>query len=190
MSTETVERGMTVEQFLALPDDGTERQLIRGRLWEQPTTRRNRWHARIEARIAQLLGNWLDDQPEPRGEVFAGEVGTILRRNPDTAVGIDVAYFSAESAARQLNETTLIEGPPVLAVEILSPSDKLEEINEKVDEYLRAGVALIWIIDPHFQTVRVHRPNEAPEMFNVHQRLSGDPHLPGFQIEVSRIFQR
>lgn len=190
MSTETIERTMTAEQFLALPEEGTERQRIRGRLREQPMTRRNRWHARIEAKVVRLLGTWLDQQPDPLGEILSGEVGCLLRRNPDTLVGIHVAYISAEAAAREPDDTTLIDGPPVLAVEILSPSDKQEDINEKVDEYLQAGVALVWIVDPHFQTVRVHRPGEAPEMVNVQQQLSADPHLPGFCVPVSRLFER
>lgn len=69
---------MTVEEYLALPEDGLDRNLIRGQLWEKPTTRRYRTHAEIEARIAQLLGNWLDRQPTPRGKILSGEAGCIL----------------------------------------------------------------------------------------------------------------
>jgi Uma2 family endonuclease len=179
---------MTTEELLALPDDGMERELIRGELRERPMTKRNRWHSRIEAKIVGLLTLWLVKQPEPRGVIYAGEAGCILRRDPDSTVGIDVAYVSAEMAAREPADTTLIDGPPVLAVAILSPTDKQEEINAKVDEYLATGVALVWVVDPHFRTVRVHRPGAEPELFNVRQELSADPHLPGFRVAVADIF--
>ena len=181
---------MTTEELLAMPDDGVDRELIRGELRERPMTRRNRWHSRIEAKIAQLLGNWLDQQPEPRGAIHSGEAGCILRRDPDTTVGIDVAYFSAEIAHQESDETTLLVGAPVLAVEILSPSDKQEEIDEKVDEYLVNGVALVWIVDSHFQTVTVHRPDAEPEMFNIEQELTGDSHLSGFRVPVAKFFEK
>src|SRR5262249_38043519 len=137
---------MTTEELLALPDDGVERWLIGGELREKrppaggpPTTVRNRFHSRVLIRVGKLLDNWLDGQSEPRGQIVGGEVGVRLRSDPDTAVGIDVAYISAEVVARQTDDTTLIDGVPVLAVGILSPSDTVEEIDEKVDSYLAAG---------------------------------------------------
>lgn len=118
-----------------------------------------------------------------------GQAGCILRRDPDTTVGIDVAYASAETVARQSDETTMLDGPPVLAVEILSPSDKQEEIDEKVEEYLAAGVALVWVVNPRFRTVTVFRADAEPELFNVRQQLSAEPHLPGFCVAVNDIFK-
>jgi Uma2 family endonuclease len=190
MSAPVAERLMTVEELLALPDDGVERWLIRGQLREKPMTRRDRWHAALEARISQLLGNWLDQQPAPRGNVLAGEVGCRLRRTPESAVGIDVVYISAESAAQKLQETNLVDGPPVLAVEILSPNDQDEEVKEKLQEYLAAGVALVWVVDPVFQTVTVYRPDAPPAMVNVTEQLSGESHLPGFTVPVAQVFTR
>src|SRR6266851_7816155 len=114
---------MTTEEMLALPENGVDRWLVRGQLREKPMTIRNRTHSRIMVRISYLLENWLERQPEPRGSVYCGEVGVRLRRDPDTTVGVDVTYVSADTMARQTDATTLIEGAPVLAVEILSPSD-------------------------------------------------------------------
>jgi Uma2 family endonuclease len=181
---------MTTEELLALPQNGVERWLIRGQLKEKPMTVRNRWHSRITTRIAKFLDNWLDQQPEPRGSVLSGEAGCRLRRNPDTTVGVDVVYVSAELAAQEPDDTTLIDGVPILAVEILSPSDTEEEVNEKVDNYLSAGVALVWVVDPHDRTVLVYRPATEPELFNARQDLSGEPHLPGFRVPVARFFDR
>jgi Uma2 family endonuclease len=181
---------MTTRELLAMPDDGVERYLIRGRLREHPVMLHNRWHSRTEARIAYLLRAWLEQQPEPRGAIACGEAGCILRHDPDSTVGIDVAYFAAEVASRDPDDTTLFDGVPTLAVEILSPNDVEEDVNEKVDEYLAVGVPLIWVVDPHFRTVRVHRPGAEPELVNVQQDLSGDPHLPGFRVPVAQLFPR
>lgn len=189
---------MTTEQFLALPDDGVERWLIRGQLWEKPATLgqlrgkkmtvRNRWHSRVMVRVVYLLEGWLQNQPQPRGSVLCGEAGVRLRHDPDSTVGVDVVYVSAEVAARHPDDTTLIDGVPVLAVEILSPNDTQEEINDKIDEYLTVGVPLVWIIDPRRHTVTIHRPDQEPELVNVRQELSGEPHLPGFRVPVADLF--
>lgn len=171
-----------------MPDDGMDRWLIRGQLREKPMTVRNRWHSRIMARVSQFLLNWLDQQPEPRGSILCGEAVCRLRRDPDTTVGIDVVYISAELAAHESDETSLIDGVPILVVEILSPSNTQEEVNEKTDGYLQAGVALVWVIDPHYRTVTTYRPGAEPELVNVRQELSGEPHLPGFRVSVAEIF--
>jgi Uma2 family endonuclease len=181
---------MTTDELLALPNDGMQRWLIRGELREKPMTVRNRWHSRIVSRISQLLGDWLDQQPEPRGEVLGGEAGCRLRRNPDTTVGIDVVYVSPELAAREPADTALIDGVPTLAVEVLSPSDTVEGIDEMVDTYLGAGVPMLWVVHPHDRTVLVYRPGAEPELFNIHQELSGEPHLCGFRVAVAKIFGR
>lgn len=179
---------MTTEQLLAMPDDGVERWLIRGQLREKPMTYRNRWHSRTLVRICRFLDVWLDQQPAPRGAVLGGEAGVRLRRDPDTTVGIDVIYVSAEVAAYQPADTTVIDGVPVLAVEILSPSNTVEEIDEKIDSYRAAGVPLVWIVDPHDRTVTIYRPNQEPETVNIRQELSGEPHLPGFRVPVADLF--
>ena len=57
-----------------------------------------------------------------------------------------------------------------------------EQIDEKVDDYLRAGVALVWVIDPHDRTVTIYRKGVEPELVNINQELSGEPELPGFRI--------
>lgn len=185
---------MTAEEFLALPDEpGVERWLIDGRVRERrhqdkSLTYRNRRHSRLEAVIAQMLRNWLAQQPWPRGEVYAGDAGCILSRNPDVLVGIDVAYVSADMVARQSEATTMLEGVPTLAVEILSPSDTQQDIDEKLAKYLGAGVPLVWLVDPTDQTVVVYRPRAAPELFNIHAELTAEPHLPGFRVPVAKIF--
>lgn len=178
---------MTTEEFLALPDDGKERWLINGQLREKDDdamTFRNRFHAWVEARIAFFLSLWLRDQPTPRGAVLSGEVGCKL--SEETVVGIDVGLFSADTIAGQSDETTLVEGAPVVAVEILSPSDKQSEVHEKVTMYLESGVQAVWIVDPLFRTVQIHQRGTGPKTFNDEETLSSV--LPGLEIPVADLF--
>ncbi len=179
---------LTTEQLLAMPDDGKDRWLINGELREKEITRRNKSHSAVEARFARLLGNWNLAQPEPRGEVYCGEAGFRLRKNPDSTVGIDVAYVAREIVAASPANFPYIDGAPVLAVEVLSPSDHIEEISEKVRAYLDAGVKRVWIVDPAFKTVTVHRPDAEPALFNVTQTLEGGDALPALRIALSEVF--
>ncbi len=192
----TEKRLWTTEELLALPDDGVERWIIRGKLYEKhpdqeytDMTKRNRFHSRAMIRVGFVLERWLEAQPEPRGQVVGGEAGFIIRRNPDSTVGIDVAYVSAETVLVQTDGTTLFDGPPVLAVEILSPSNTHEEVRDKVQDYLSAGVDLVWMIDTDFRTVTVYRPDAEPQLFNRTQTLSADPILPGFSCPVADLFR-
>jgi Uma2 family endonuclease len=185
----TVATPMTTEDMLALPENGMERWLIAGELRERPMTVRNRFHSRAMIRVGKFLDNWLDEQPQPRGQVLGGEAGVRLSHDPETTVGIDVVYVSAEVIVQQTGDTTLIDGVPTLAVEILSPNDTIEEIHEKMMVYRQAGVPLVWVLDPYDQTVRVYRADAEPALFNIRQELSGEPHLPGFRVPVARLFE-
>lgn len=184
----TAAPNMTTEELLALPENGMERELIRGELREREMTRRNRLHAATESRIVHVLRNWLDSQADFAADVLSGEAGSILAQNPDTTVGIDVALFSLDVLRQQTDQTRLVLGVPILAVEILSPNDKHEEIREKIVEYLRTGVALVWEVDPDFQTIRVHRKDHEPVMFNRNQTLTGEEILPGFEVPAADLF--
>lgn len=179
---------MTTEEFLAVPPDGMDRELVRGVLRERPMTVRNRKHTKAGAQMGHVLSAWLERQPEPRGEVHVGEAGVRLFKDPDTTVGIDVAYFSPETVRNTPDDARFMDGPPILAVEILSPTDKQEEILDKVRDYLKAGVKLVWVAEPVFRTVMVYRPDAEPQSFNATQEISGEPHLPGFRAPVASLF--
>ena len=190
MTLATRPETMTTEQFLALPDDGKERWLVAGELREREMTRRNRGHSRVEMKIGYLLRKWMETQPVPRGEVLGGEAGVRLRRNPDTTLGVDVAYISPQTADANPHDHGFLDGIPVLVVEVLSPSDTEEDVNEKLRSYLDAGVSLVWIVDPTFRTITVYRADAEPELFNATQTISGEPHLPGFRVAVREVFER
>jgi Uma2 family endonuclease len=190
---------MSAQQFLALPDDGIHRELVRGRvredreLWEggkrgSEVTVRNRFHSRIVIRVGQLLANWMDLQPEPRGEVVGGEAGFLLMGTRESLVGIDVAVVTPALVASTDSDQKLYHGPPLLAVEVLSPNDTHEEIAEMVSSYLQVG-SVVWVIDPDLRTITVYLPTGDVETLSVRRELSGDPYLPGFRVNVARLFE-
>jgi Uma2 family endonuclease len=178
---------MTVEEFLALPDDGVDRELICGEVVEKGMTVHNRQHSEIMSLVSASLTNWAR-QFGRRWRVLCGEAGFILQHDPATTVGIDVAVVSAEVMDRQTGQTSLVDGPPLLAIEILSPSDTQQQIHDKITLYLKCGVAAVWIIDPDDRTVRVYHPAQPPELFNDQQQLSGESLLPGFTVPVAELF--
>jgi Uma2 family endonuclease len=189
---------MSVEEFLALPDDGIHRELINGKVREErdgaglgergcSVTVRNRFHSRIVIRIGQLLANWMDGQPDPRGQVVGGEAGFWLEGTKESLVGIDVAVVSPQLVASTGPQESLFHGAPVVAIEVLSPSDTHKDVVEMVRSYLAAGTT-VWVVDPDFETVAVHQVGSEPQTLDQHQELSGEPYLPGFRVKVSAIF--
>jgi Uma2 family endonuclease len=189
MTTAVGNRPMTADEFLELPDNGRDRFLIRGQLWETGVTYRNVYHSSVMVQLGYLLTEWLHSQEQISAKVVGGDAGFRLRPDPGTIVGIDVAIVSRNQAYYRHKNRVVFDGPPLLAVEILSPSDRQREIEAKVDEYLDVRVPLVWIVDPHFRTVTVHCAGAKPRMFASDDELSAEPVLPGLQIPVSRIFE-
>ncbi len=189
MGASTVTRTLTMRDLLALPDDSKKRWIIDGELREEDMTRRNRFHSIAMANIAGELYTWRNTRPEPRGNVVCGEAAVQLGDDPSTGFGVDVAYVPPEVMILQTDEHTILQGLPNLIVEILSPSTLIEDLDEKVDLYLKAGVPLVWIVDPHDRTVTVYRPGQLPSFANANQDLSGGDVLPEFSVRVSRFFE-
>ena len=185
----TATRPLTTADLLAIPDDGRRRWLIRGELREQDVTIRNRFHSIAMANLTTFLNIWRFALPEPRGQVVCGESGVRLPGETATLIGVDVAYVPPDVMVRQTDDTTLVEGVPALIVEILSPSDRLEEIDEMIAAYQTAGVPLIWIVDPRDRTVTIYRPGTEPTLVNAKQDLDGGDVLPGFRVPVARLFE-
>lgn len=145
-------------------------------------------HAEATIACGALLRNWLCRQPAPRGKIIGGEAGIRLSSDPDTTVGMDVAYIPATLIPSRAQSSLLVDGVPILAVEVLSPSDTHEGVTEKIELYLRVGIRQVWIIDPDLHTVTVHRPDAEPAFYTTRQELSGDPDLQGFRMKVAELF--
>jgi Uma2 family endonuclease len=177
------------ELFALRPSKKVDRWLFRGELRESKVTKRNPSHSRTVATLAYLLTVWNRTRPMPRGAVYSGEAYFRIRKDPDTNVGIDVTLSTPEQVAATGKKASFVEGPPVLAAEVLSPYDKHKDIVEAVEEYLDCGVKVVWIVDPYQNTVTVHRKGHDPKLFSQSDDLSGDPVLPGFRCRVAEIFE-
>jgi Uma2 family endonuclease len=160
----------TTAELLARPDDGVERWLVDGVIEEVGMTMRYKRHTRTETRVARFLNVWSDSQPARRGSVHSGEVGVILREDPELSVSIDVVYLNSQQTdhndAVDEDETTILVAPITLAVEILSPSDTIENIQRKLDWFAECGVQVAWVLNPYQRTVAIHRPGVPPVTLN------------------------
>jgi Uma2 family endonuclease len=196
MSTDV--RRMTVEEFLRIPDDGIERWLIDGEVYEfdpdpesleHGMTIRNEMHSFVMGRFAQFLNNWRDSTKPPRGKVVCGEAGVRFSAKSSTTVGVDVAYVPPQVQKVKKGRSTVTVGVPALIVEVLSPSDTQKNIAKKVNTYLKARVPHIWVVDPEFQTVMVHRPGAKAFSVGVDGVLTAEPEMPGLKIALSSVFE-
>lgn len=195
----TLARPISTAELLAMPDDGKRRWLINGELREQEMetaelggrtmTLRNRFHSEAMANITGELYIWRLSLPTPRGSVVCGEAGVRLPGDPPTTVGVGVAYVPPGVMVEQTEESTIIHGLPTLVVEILSPNDTVEQLDEMVSAYLAAGVPLVWVVDPHDRTVTIYQPGDEPTLVNARQQLTGGDVLPGFAAPVARLFE-
>jgi len=77
---------------------------------------------------------------------------------------------------------------PDLAVEVLSPNDTAYEIDEKVEEYLAAGVPLVWVVNPEKRIVEIHRKDGTVSKLRSTDEISGEDVLPGFRCPVAAFF--
>jgi Uma2 family endonuclease len=137
---------MKAEQFLQLGEDprGVRLELVDGDVAVSPSPVPR--HAFVVMKLAKILGNYVDENE--LGELFQ-DVDTLLDeynvRRPD------VLYFS--NARLHLVGEKAMEGPPDLAVEVISPSSVEVDREDKFDQYRKAGVVHYWIIDPAQRTV-------------------------------------
>jgi hypothetical protein len=124
MSAVTAAPLLTSEELLALPDDDEiARELFRGELREAPMTKRSVGHSKAVSTVSAVLTQWCNQRRGLRGMVVGGEAACRIRRDPDTTIGVDVAqYVAPDLAARTAKKARFVDGAPVLAVEVLSPS--------------------------------------------------------------------
>jgi Uma2 family endonuclease len=76
---------------------------------------------------------------------------------------------------------------PDLVVELRSPSDPLATVQAKMREYIENGARLGWLLDPGSRQAYVYRPGESPRVLENPHKLSGEPELPGFVLDLRPI---
>jgi Uma2 family endonuclease len=138
------------------------------------------------AEMAFQLTAWA--KKDGRGRVFDSSVGFAL--SDGAVLSPDAAWLYRERLANLTREEKQRFLPlcPDFVVEIRSPTDRLAILKEKMRQFIRNGARLGWLIDPQRQQVFVYRPDRPSEQFDRPERLSGDPELPGFILEMAPIW--
>ncbi len=122
---------------------------------------------------------------KPIGEVLNN---SAFELNPANALLPDLAFMLLEHSA-EVDPTTAFPGPPDLAVEVMSPSDKWSGVSKKVQLYQQAGTRLVWVVDPFDQGVTVYRLNKPRRLLLVDDELDGEDVIPGFKLPVKTLFE-
>jgi Uma2 family endonuclease len=154
----TTAKLLTAEEFEQLPDDGKRYELTDGELREMAPT--VNWHGEVESNLVIRLGGHV--QAHGLGRVSCGEILYIVRRNPDRVRAADIAFIRQERVPSLEARQHIMEVIPDLVVEILSKNDTIAEVNDKIDDWLGAGVKLLWVVDPFRRTVTIHQPGHDP----------------------------
>ena len=169
---------ITLDEFLT--NDYESYEYIKGRL--VPMSISTMEHGVISANIIILLNNYV--RQHQLGQVYtAGTTFQIGKsgRNPD------VAFVSQARIPENIRQASPI--PPDLAVEVVSPSDKFYDVQEKVLEYLDAGTRMVWVIELIAKTVTVYRSPNDIKTLTVNDTLTGEDVIEGFQCAVAEIFE-
>jgi Uma2 family endonuclease len=183
-------RTYTIEEFMELPDDGKRYELIEGELKEIGGDGEDKMagpsykHGIITSRLMRALGNFLETQGQ---SPYLALTNMAFELDKKTAPIPDVAYISPDRAIG-VDLSKAFPGPPDLAIEVMSPTDKWSEVIDKVRLYQRYATRLVWIIDPFDQSVFVYSLGQARRSLLINEELSGENILPGFKLPVSFLF--
>ena len=179
---------VTAEELLTMPD-GKRFELVNGELVERNMS----WESeRIGTKLIIVLGSYVEEHGY--GVLNGSNAGyqcfeEIYPDDPNRLRKPDVSFISVE----RLPKEPVVKGNcpivPDLAVEVVSPNDLSEEVEEKVDEYLRAGVRLVWVVHPPRKTIRIHRADGTVQDLRQTDELSGEDVIAGFHCPVSEVFR-
>ncbi len=173
-------RPITMDEFLALPEEKPYREYFRGEVWEKPMP--NELHGECVFQLSLAIGNYLAESGEGRG---ASEVRHADRSQdwvylPDLQVTLSANRTSASRGA--------VDRAPDFAIEVLSPDDRTSRVLAKVGLYLASGTQLLWVIDPELETVTVYRPGESINVHGISDTIDAKPVLRDFTLDLSRFF--
>jgi Uma2 family endonuclease len=184
LTTPPKTRRITPEEFLALPDNDRY-ELVRGKLVELPMSLLSSYvageiHYRLVNHCKPARLGWLF----PEGTAYrCFPFDRSLVRKPDTSF-IRLDRLSTEMALQE-GYVTIV---PDLAVEVVSPSDTVQGLEEKIDDFKQAGVKLIWVVHPQHHIVRIHRADGTIQQLGETDELSGEDVIPGFRCPVRELF--
>ena len=173
----------TPEDLLTLPE-GDRYELVNGNLVERTVGSKS---SLIGGKLHRLLGNYCE--AKNLGPVWPGDNSYQCFPHAPTRIRKPDVSFIKEG---RLPGGQAAEGHervvPDLVAEILSPNDLAYDIEERIDDYLRAGVRLLWVVSPATRTVQVYRPDGSGTRLREADELTGEDIVPGFHCRVSDLF--
>lgn len=178
-------RRMTVAEFEEYPwGDNYQVELVHGEVVVSPIPF---WaHAHVVRTL--LLALHAHASSGGAGEVYGANTFYRLPHRDDTVRAADVSLVRAGRLPGVVPLRGATPFAPDLVVEVLSPSDTYSRVEEKLDDYLAAGVQLLWLVDPSRRRVDVVLPDGTRRRVGESETLDGAPVLPDFSITVGDIF--
>jgi Uma2 family endonuclease len=175
---------MTADELLHMPDDGWKYELDRGELIRmRPSGSRS-------SRVSRKVGSKLDAFVDEHNLGVCGDAdwGFRLASNPDIVRAPDIGFVRAARIPVEGLPDGFWPGAPDLAIEVLSPSDRLADLLVKVQELLAAGTRLVWVLDPETRRAFIFRPGQEPQIVNSDGELSGEDVVPGFVLRLADVW--
>ncbi|MGL6097496.1 MAG: Uma2 family endonuclease [Fimbriiglobus sp.] len=177
---------VTPDELLQMPDEGAGYELVNGELKELAVSNES---SRIAGRVCSRLDVYCESR-QP-GWVFPEGVSfRCFPDDPDRVRRADTAYIALDRMTpeqyRRRGHCTI---SPDLAVEVTSPTDNHDDVEEKLGDWLGAGALIVWIIHPPSQTVRVHRADGTYSFLWAADTLTAPDLLPGFAVPVADLFR-
>lgn len=143
-------------------------------------------HGIISVTISSLIGRFVMEQN--LGVVCAAETGFLISRDPDTVLAPDCAFVSRSRLVGIVAPQKYFPGAPDLAIEVLSPSDRVGDVDEKVQRWLSAGCRSVWVVSASSRSVTIYRPNQKPRLLQEPDTVSDPDTLPGFSCPLKTLF--
>ncbi|MEZ4678924.1 MAG: Uma2 family endonuclease [Caldilineaceae bacterium] len=131
---------------------------------------------------------WLWNRETQLGYTFDSSTGFNLLNGADRAP--DAAWVATEHWDRISTEEKIRFAPiaPDFVIELRSSSDSIKSLREKMQEYVKNGVRMGWLIDAQNRTVEIYEPGEDVEIVSNPDYVAGDPLLPGFKLDMQSIW--
>ena len=183
----TTTKLMTVEELLAIPREdyrGYRCELIRGELTK--TMSAGFAHGAQAVNIIVNLGAYV--ARHSLGRVVTAETTFLLETAPDHARIPDVGFVRQERVSSLDEMTGAFRGAPDIAVEVISPTDRLTRVADKVQDWLEHGTRMVVVVNPRNRTVQVHTPDGVVELTEA-DALDGGDVVPGWSMPVADIFK-
>jgi Uma2 family endonuclease len=171
------------EDLLAMPD-GISYELVGGELLKRKMGMETSW---VGGRLLSRLDRFCDEHA--LGWAFDAENGyQCFPHDPGLVRRPDVSFVRFGRFPDGVVPKGWAKIPPDIAVEVISPNETAYELEDKLEDYQKVGVPLIWVINPKTRTVRVHRGDGSISYLHVDEELSGEDVIPGFRCPVRDIF--